>query len=198
MPPTTLILTLLVVVASLVMHLRGLPAPLPVAVALTGVALLTGALLVSLLSHGSLLRTAAARHIPGQMTPSVRHVLTILAVERFRQSVDFYRTAFGWETSVDTPVYLELVLPGGQRLGIYERESFGRNTGQTPEKVADGALAPVELYLYADDLTAAIERVRSAGGRELSPLARRPWGDDAAYFADPSGNVLALARAGRT
>ena len=146
---------------------------------------------------GTLLRTAALRHIPRQMIPTVRHVLTILAVERFHQSVEFYRAAFGWATSVDTPVYVELLLPGGQRLGIYERESFGRNTGRTPEKVADGELAPVELYLYADDLVSTIERVRSAGGRELSPLAPRPWGDDAAYFADPSGNVLALARAGR-
>ena len=41
----------------------------------------------------------------------------------------------------------------------------------------------------------AIERLVRAGARELSPLAVRPWGDEAAYFADPSGNVLVVARA---
>jgi hypothetical protein len=36
--------------------------------------------------------------------------------------------------------------------------------------------------------------VKRAGAPELSALAPRPWGDDAAYFSDPSGNVLVLAR----
>ena len=29
---------------------------------------------------------------------------------------------------------------------------------------------------------------------ELSPLAPRDWGDEAAYFADPDGVVIAVAR----
>ncbi len=41
-----------------------------------------------------------------------------------------------------------------------------------------------------------MERVRAAGGREVSPLASRPWGDRAAYFADPDGHVLAVAERG--
>jgi len=30
--------------------------------------------------------------------------------------------------------------------------------------------------------------------RLLSPLAARPWGHEAAYFADPDGNVVVVAR----
>ena len=63
-----------------------------------------------------------------------------------------------------------------------------------PAKVGAGELAPTELYFYVDDPDAAIARLRSAGARELSPWAARPWGDEVAYFADPSGNVLAMAR----
>ncbi len=33
-----------------------------------------------------------------------------------------------------------------------------------------------------------------AGGRLLSARAARAWGDEAAYFADPEGNVLVVAR----
>lgn len=126
----------------------------------------------------------------------LRHVLTILAVEDLHASAAFYADAFGWTAAVTTPVYVEFSLPGGQRLGVYERHGFGRNIGQVPARVAPGEVAPTELYFYASDPLAAIERLRRAGARELSPFAVRPWGDEAAYFADPSGNVLVVARPG--
>jgi uncharacterized glyoxalase superfamily protein PhnB len=85
-------------------------------------------------------------------------------------------------------------MPGDQRLGLYERTAFGRNTGQAPGTTPDGALTGTELYFYPDDLRAAIARLEAAGARELSALAKRDWGDEAAYFADPDGNVLVVAR----
>lgn len=123
-----------------------------------------------------------------------QHVLTIIAVEHFDKSVAFYKAAFDWAVTVEASVYAEFLLPGGQRFGIYEREGFGRNTGQTPARVSSGELSPTELYFYSDNLEAAIDRIAAAGARALSPLALRPWGDEAAYFADPSGTVLVLAR----
>jgi len=125
---------------------------------------------------------------------AARHVLTILAVGDFPRAVAFYASAFGWRQIVDAPVYAEFELPGGLRLGLYERQGFGRNTGRVPARTPAGELAPVELYLHADDLDAAIERLRQAGARELSARSPRDWGDEAAYFADPDGNVLVLAR----
>ncbi len=123
-----------------------------------------------------------------------RHVLTILAVPDLGRSAAFYRSAFGWTQTVDVPVYAEFELPGGMRLGVYQREGFGRNTGRVPVQTPAGELAPSELYFHCDDLSGTIARVEAAGGRLLSPLALRPWGDEAAYFADPDGNVLVLAR----
>lgn len=126
--------------------------------------------------------------------PETRHVLTILAVSDVARAAAFYREAFGWAQLVDVPVYAELTLPGGMRLGLYEREGFGRNTGQVPARVPDGALAPTELYLYSDDVEGTIARLVTMGARLLSPLQERPWGDEAAYFADPDGNVIVVAR----
>jgi predicted enzyme related to lactoylglutathione lyase len=128
------------------------------------------------------------------MNADVQHVLTILAVEDVGAAAAFYRTAFDWALAVETPAYVEFTLQGGQRIGLYEREGFGRNTGRLPAKIPSGQLAPTELYFYADDLDEAIARIKRAGARELSPLTRRDWGDEAAYFADPSGNVLVLAQ----
>jgi catechol 2,3-dioxygenase-like lactoylglutathione lyase family enzyme len=122
--------------------------------------------------------------------------LVILAVSDLPRARAFYRAAFGWPQPVDVPVYAEFTLPAGMRLGLYERRAFGANTGAAPAETPAGALAPTELYLYPPDLGAALERLAAAGARPLSPLARRAWGDDAAYFADPDGNVLVLARAG--
>ncbi len=126
--------------------------------------------------------------------PAARHVLTILAVEDLPRAVTFYRGAFGWEHLVDVPVYAEFALPGGMRLGLYERKGFGRNTGQTPARIAAGEIVPTELYFHVEDLQAAIDRLTGAGARCLSPLAARDWGDEAAYFSDPDGNVLVVAR----
>jgi steroid delta-isomerase-like uncharacterized protein len=123
-----------------------------------------------------------------------RHALTILAVRDLAAAARFYRQAFAWRPIVEAPVYVELALPGGMRLGLYQRESFARNTGQLPAPIAAGAIAPTELYFYVDDAEAAVARLLAAGARLLGGLAPRDWGDEAAYLADPDGNVLVVAR----
>lgn len=130
------------------------------------------------------------------MATAPAHVLTILAVEDLVRAKRFYSEAFDWQVVVDVPVYVEFALPAGMRFGVYERTGFGRNTDQVPVRTPAGELSPTELYFHANDLPAAIARIKSAGARELSPLALRSWGDEAAYFADPEGNVLVLARRG--
>ena len=78
-------------------------------------------------------------------------------------------------------------------MGLYVREGFGRNTNRPPVRIPDGELAPLELYLRVGDLDGSIERLEAAGARRLADPAPRDWGDTVAYFADPDGNVIALA-----
>ncbi len=124
--------------------------------------------------------------------------MTILAVEDLARSVAFYAAAFGWRQVVAAPVYAEFALAGGMRLGLYEREGWGRNTGQAPARIGAGQLAPAELYFHVDDIDQAIVRIERAGARRLSALGPRDWGDEAAYYADPDGVVIVLARPLRT
>lgn len=123
-----------------------------------------------------------------------RLALVILAVADVPRARKFYEEAFGWARVVDAPVYVEHALPGGMRVGLYQREGFGHNTGRVPVRVPAGELAPAELYLIVEDLEGAVARASGAGARLLSPAAPRDWGDTVAYLADPDGNVLALAR----
>ena len=124
-----------------------------------------------------------------------RHVLTILAVADLAEAVAFYDRAFGWAKAVEVPVYVEYRLPGGQRLGLYQREGFARNTGVLPGRVGAGAITATEIYLHVDDVEAAVAAVTAAGGRPLSGLSLRDWGERAAYFADPDGNVVVVSTA---
>lgn len=128
------------------------------------------------------------------MAEEARLTLVILAVEEVKRAVSFYRAAFGWPQTVDESVYAEFALPGAMRLGLYTHAGFERNIGQAPLKLARGEITSTEIYLFVDDLSAAIARMKAAGARLLSSRALRDWGDEAAYFADPDGNVVVLAQ----
>lgn len=119
--------------------------------------------------------------------------LVLLAVDDLPRAASFYDAAFGWEIGVDLPVYREYRIPGGSGVSLYARNGFAANTGITPSGVPGGATTSTELYLSVEDLDAACARLRATGARELSPPADRIWGDRAAYFADPDGNVVAVA-----
>lgn len=126
-------------------------------------------------------------------TATPRLGLVILAVDDVPRAAGFYREAFGWPQTVDVPVYAELGLPHGLRLGLYRRDGFERNATQPPLRAAPGQLTATELYVSVDDLDAAQARLLACGARRLSALAPRDWGDDAAYFADLDGNVVVVA-----
>jgi uncharacterized glyoxalase superfamily protein PhnB len=59
--------------------------------------------------------------------------------------------------------------------------------------VPPGRIAPAYLYVRVDDVEASVAQLESVGARPLSPLAARSWGERAAWFADPDGNVVAVA-----
>ena len=120
--------------------------------------------------------------------------LTILAVADLGRAAAFYRAAFGWRVRVEVPVYVEFELPGGTGVGLYQREAFAANTGHEAQLPPPGGVGGTELYFRTEDLEDACKRIEDAGGRLLAPLAPKDWGDEVAYYADPDGNVIAIAR----
>lgn len=123
----------------------------------------------------------------------MRLAIVIFAVESLEHSLAFYQRAFGWSKSVDTPVYVELEVGASLTLGLYDRNGFGRNVGQAPSPAIAGEVSRTELYFQVESLADAIRSLEQAGARCLSPRQVRAWGDEAAYFADPDGNVLVVA-----
>ena len=99
----------------------------------------------------------------------------------------FFRSVLAAEPRLDVPGRTEFEL-GGAVLGLMPEAGIRRLVGVEPT----GNRA--ELYLVVDDPAAFHARALAAGARELSPLRRRDWGDEAAYSLDPVGTVLAFAR----
>jgi catechol 2,3-dioxygenase-like lactoylglutathione lyase family enzyme len=119
--------------------------------------------------------------------------IVILATKDLPAARRFYWEVFGWPVQVDVPVYVEFTLPGGIRLGVYDREAFAKNPRLSASSVSEGAVLPTELYFYTPDPDRTVRRALEHGGKLLDGRSVRPWGDEVAYVADPDGNVVALA-----
>lgn len=119
--------------------------------------------------------------------------IIILAVSDLQRSSSFYDQAFTWSKIVDTPVYIEYLLPNKIRVGLYDCKGFSRNTDRIAQLTETGRTSSTEIYLYCTDLKNSIRQIADAGAETLSPLIERDWGDRAAYFSDPDGNVIVLA-----
>ena len=50
-----------------------------------------------------------------------------------------------------------------------------------------------ELFVYVEDVDAALAGVGGAGGSVLKEAADMPWGERVGFVADPEGNVVSLA-----
>ena len=137
----------------------------------------------------------------GRQAPRCRNILArvqvIFAVEDLSRSLDFYERVFGWPRNewIDYSTYVELLPPDGGALGLFERDGFAATVGAAPAQFSNGLVPPAYLYVRVEDVRATVERIEAAGGRPLSSLSARPWGEQAAWFADPDGNVVAVAQA---
>ena|SRR5438094_6851512 len=117
----------------------------------------------------------------------------VLAVSDVDRAYAFYRDVFGWSSHLEWPgEYAELVVSPDDRLGLYRRDGWAASAGAEPAEL-NGRVSPAYLYVRVDDLDGTIDRLQRAGARPLSPRSSRGWGDEAAYFSDPDGNVVAVA-----
>jgi uncharacterized protein len=99
-----------------------------------------------------------------------------MAATHIADTKRFYRDVFGWKFTDYGPDYTSFE-DGRLTGGFYKAESVRPGT--------------VLVVLFALDLAAVEERVRSAGGKIVKPVFRFPGGRRF-HFADPSGNELAV------
>ncbi|HOX44160.1 MAG TPA: VOC family protein [Myxococcota bacterium] len=119
----------------------------------------------------------------------------ILYVEDQRRSAAFYRAVLGRAPRLDVPGMTEFQLGADSVLGLMPAAGIRRLLGPAlPDPDGARGVPRAELYLLVDDPGACHARALGQGARELSGLAPRDWGHEAAYSLDPDGHVLAFAR----
>lgn len=118
----------------------------------------------------------------------------ILYVSDQKRSALFYERALGLKPRLDVPGMTEFELGGGAVLGLMPAAGIKRLLGERLPDPESARGARAELYLLVDDPGAAHRRALENGASELSPLAPRDWGHDAAYSLDLDAHVLAFAR----
>ncbi|GGK76142.1 VOC family protein [Streptomyces flaveus] len=55
-----------------------------------------------------------------------------------------------------------------------------------------------EMFVFVEEVDAAVERLRRAGAPVLSEPVDMPWGERVAYVTDPDGNRVAVASPAKT
>jgi catechol 2,3-dioxygenase-like lactoylglutathione lyase family enzyme len=126
---------------------------------------------------------------------SIQAFEVILYVADQMRSREFYRAVLASEPTLDVPGMTEFAI-GDAKLGLMPASGIKKSLGNAikdPELASN--IPRCELYLRVDDPTSYAERAIAAGGRELSSLQARDWGDEVVYFADLDSHVIAFARA---
>lgn len=118
----------------------------------------------------------------------------ILYVRDQDVSARFYQNVLNLEPNLHVPGMTEFRLSSECVLGLMPEKGIKRLLGaaiQDPERT--NGIARAEVYLTVESPEVFLDRALAAGGRLLSPLEPRNWGDTAGYIADPDGHVLAFA-----
>ena len=120
------------------------------------------------------------------MAVRFRDAFAIILVADMQRSLGFYRDLLGFWLdygfpSEEAPQYAALAIDGG-KLGL----------GFTEEPVQSGSTA---IWLYTDDVDAAVAELEAAGVPVVAPPADQPWGERVASLADPDGYVVHVGAA---
>ncbi|HEX4924523.1 MAG TPA: VOC family protein [Bdellovibrionales bacterium] len=126
---------------------------------------------------------------------TIKRINIILYVSDQKKSRDFYAHVLNCEPVLDVPGMTEFELPGSCVLGLMPEGGIRRLLGdKLPDPRSARGVPRAELYLLVEEPQEFHARALALGAREISPLLKRDWGDEAAYSLDPDGHVLAFAR----
>src|SRR5438477_12167654 len=120
-------------------------------------------------------------------------VIPMLVCRDVSAEIDFCKTTFGAADLGRRPGpdgnVVHALLTIGAAMIIIEGE-WPTLASRAPQ--ADGS-SPVVIFVYVEDVDAAIERAVAAGAKVLLPVKNQFWGDRTGRIIDPSGHVWTVA-----
>ena len=118
----------------------------------------------------------------------------ILYVADQEKSKDYYEQLLQTNPSLDVPGMTEFKLSDKVKLGLMPENGIAKILqAKTPHPQQGNGIPRCELYLKVPHAEEYINRGIQLGGKEISELQNRDWGDKVGYISDLDGHIIAFA-----
>ncbi len=119
----------------------------------------------------------------------------ILYVSDQVRSAEFYGKLFKLQPSLDVTGMTEFNLSESVKLGLMPESGISKILcpAMPHPKLANG-IPRCELYLKVQNPEDYLKRGIELGGKSISEIKDRDWGDTVGYMADLDGHIIAFAQ----
>jgi len=118
----------------------------------------------------------------------------ILYVSDQMKSKIFYEELLQIAPSLNVPGMTEFKLSENVKLGLMPENGIAKIiSNMLPHPKKGNGIPRCELYLKIKDPKEYIKRGIELGGKEISNLQNRAWGDKVGYISDLDGHIIAFA-----
>lgn len=129
--------------------------------------------------------------------PEGYHTVTpYLVVKDAKRALEYYKKAFGAETTMSMPSPDGRVMHAEMRIGnsmVFVSDEFPDMAPQIKAPESTGGTVTGSIFLYVPDVDAVVKRAVGAGARVTMPVADMFWGDRFGKVADPFGHHWGIA-----
>ncbi len=127
----------------------------------------------------------------------MKEIEFILYVSDQQKSKDFYQQLLNIKPSLDVPGMTEFKLNEGVKLGLMPEGGIAKIIDGKISHPSNGQGIPrCELYLVVENAQEFMDKGIKLGGKEISKLSDRDWGDRVGYISDVDGHIIAFAERG--
>ena len=124
----------------------------------------------------------------------MKEIEFILYVADQKRSKEFYEQLLQIKPSLDVPGMTEFSLSENVKLGLMPEEGIAKIISpKLPHPNTANGIPRCELYLKVENAEKYIQRGIQFGGKEISKLQDRDWGDSVGYISDLDGHIIAFA-----
>jgi uncharacterized glyoxalase superfamily protein PhnB len=124
----------------------------------------------------------------------MKDVEFIIYVADQNRSAVFYEKLLGLKPALHVPGMTEFQLTDTVKLGLMPENGIAKIlTDALPHPKTGNGIPRCELYLKISDANEYMARGMEQGGKEISALQQRDWGDKVGYISDLDGHVIAFA-----
>ncbi|MEO8230873.1 MAG: hypothetical protein ABI638_01230 [Ignavibacteriota bacterium] len=124
----------------------------------------------------------------------IEKVEFILYVANQEKSKNFYKQLLQIEPGLDVPGITEFDLNNSTKLGLMPEDGIAKILSDKTRNPNTGNGIPrCELYLKVKNADEYLQRGINLGGKKISKLQLRDWGDNVGYISDLDGHIIAFA-----